>query len=144
MTAIARLVVAELQQGPEPSLAEILVRPLPMVRGDYRLVRQIWVNLIGNALKYSRTRPAPKVEIGSLQAEPEAHAFYVRDNGIGFDMKYADKLFGVFQRLHRREDFEGTGVGLAIVQRIVRRHGGRAWAESKPDRGATFYFTLPV
>lgn len=108
---------------------------------DAGLVKQVFVNLISNAVKYSRTKKQALIEVGTVPAEGKV-AYYVRDNGVGFDMKYAGKLFGVFQRLHRPEDFEGTGVGLALVERIVRRHGGRVWAEARPDQGATFYFTL--
>jgi light-regulated signal transduction histidine kinase (bacteriophytochrome) len=119
---------------------EVSLGDLPPLWGDPALLRQVFVNLIGNAFKYTRMRTAAVIEIGAREIDGEM-TFFVRDNGVGFDMQYADKLFSVFQRLHRVEDFEGTGVGLAIVQRIVQRHGGRVWAEAAVDRGATFYFT---
>jgi light-regulated signal transduction histidine kinase (bacteriophytochrome) len=120
---------------------DIQLNELPACSGDPALLRQVWINLLSNALKYTRKRDLARVEIG-CDATPEGHVFFVRDNGTGFDMLYADQLFGVFQRLHRTEDYEGTGVGLAIVQRIVHRHGGRIWAQATVDQGATFYFTL--
>jgi PAS domain S-box-containing protein len=125
------------------------IKPLPTVAGDPNLLRLVWVNLVSNALKYTRPREEARIEIG--QGRPDTGkagentvVFYIKDNGVGFDMAYAEKLFGVFQRLHRAEEFEGTGIGLANVQRIVHRHGGHIWAESTLHVGSTFYFSLPL
>jgi light-regulated signal transduction histidine kinase (bacteriophytochrome) len=126
--------------GPE---ARIDIEDLPTVAGDATVIRQVWCNLIGNALKYSAKRSEPRIRISGRIEDREA-IYQVEDNGAGFDMRYADKLFGVFQRLHRTEDFPGTGVGLAIVHRIVARHGGRIWAQGAPDAGASFQFALPI
>ena len=122
---------------------EIQLGALPPCQGDPALLRQVWINLLSNAFKYTRQRETAVIEIGFGSQASRGGAYHVRDNGAGFDMRYADKLFGVFQRLHRSEEFEGTGVGLAIVQRIVLRHGGRIWFEAAIDRGAAFHFTLP-
>ena len=122
---------------------EVEIGALRPAYGDPALLRQVISNLIQNAVKFTRGRPQPRIEMGSTPNGDQT-VYFVKDNGAGFDPRYKDKLFGVFQRLHRAEEFEGTGVGLAIVKRIVQRHGGRVWAEGQPDRGATFYFTLPV
>jgi PAS domain S-box-containing protein len=122
---------------------DIRVGALPWCQADPSLLKQVWSNLISNAIKYSGKRGVAVIEIGCQCGEPpEEHVYFIKDNGVGFDMRYAHKLFGVFQRLHRADDYDGTGVGLAICQRIVARHGGRIWAEAAPDRGATFFFTL--
>lgn len=141
-----RQIVQHVLQTLEPDRAgralDLAIGDLPPCRGDPILLQQVWVNLISNALKFTRGKNPASIELGATETENEI-IYFVKDNGAGFDMRYADKLFGVFQRLHRAEEFEGTGVGLAIVQRIVRRHGGRAWAEGAPGQGATFYFSLP-
>jgi light-regulated signal transduction histidine kinase (bacteriophytochrome) len=114
---------------------------MPPCEADPALLKQVYANLLSNALKFTRRRgDDATIDVGCETGERPA--YFVKDNGVGFDMRYADKLFGVFQRLHRAEDYEGTGVGLAIVERIVSRHGGRVWADAGPDRGACFYFTI--
>jgi light-regulated signal transduction histidine kinase (bacteriophytochrome) len=122
--------------------ARIEISPLPPTRGDRGLLRQVWTNLITNALKYSSKTARPLIQVSGLQVGTETQ-YSVRDNGVGFNMQYAEKLFGVFQRLHRADEFGGTGVGLAIVHRVITRHGGRVWAEGEVDRGAVFSFALP-
>lgn len=116
---------------------------LPEVYGDPPMLKTVWTNLVLNAVKFTRQKPEARIEIGAIQAQPGEDVFYIKDNGAGFDMEYADKLFGIFQRLHREEEFEGTGIGLANVQRIIHRHGGRTWAEGAVNQGAQFYFSLP-
>jgi light-regulated signal transduction histidine kinase (bacteriophytochrome) len=137
MTALANEVAAE-----TGSQSAMEISTLPAAQADRTLLKQVWVNLIGNAVKYSAKAKRPRIEIGGRQDANEL-VYWVRDNGAGFDMRYVGKLFGVFQRLHRAEEFSGTGVGLAIVQRIVARHGGRVWAEGELGKGACFYFLLP-
>jgi light-regulated signal transduction histidine kinase (bacteriophytochrome) len=118
------------------------IAPLPTVKCDVMMMRLAFQNLLANAVKFTRMRAAAMIEVG-VEPSGDEYLFHVRDNGIGFDMQYADKLFGVFQRMHRMEDFEGTGIGLANVRRIIARHGGRTWADAAVGRGATFFFTLP-
>lgn len=141
LTAIAREVASQLGRANPERSVEVLVGPTMRAQGDPALVRVVLQNLLANAWKFTSKRATAEVEVGRTTAGG-SDAFFVRDNGAGFDMAYAHKLFGAFQRLHRIDEFEGTGIGLATVQRIVHRHGGRVWAESAIDHGATFYFTL--
>jgi light-regulated signal transduction histidine kinase (bacteriophytochrome) len=113
------------------------------VFGDTTLIRQVWVNLVTNAVKYSSKRPIAEIHVGG-EEKNEEHVYWIKDNGAGFDMRYTDKLFGVFQRLHAPEEFEGNGIGLAIVQKIIHRHGGKVWASAEVDKGATFSFSMPA
>jgi PAS domain S-box-containing protein len=136
-------IVAEVRQDTNERNITWKIDPLPACYGDRSMLRLALVNLISNAVKFSRTRPQPEIEIGCTDKDRGDVALFIRDNGVGFDMKYSNKLFGVFQRLHAQDAFEGTGIGLATVQRIVHRHGGRIWAESSVDNGATFYVSLP-
>ncbi len=142
MESIARMVVEEIQRSDEYSHATVAIGDVPHSFGSSSMLHQVYVNLISNAFKFSNREPNPHIEIGALAGDEE-NTYYVRDNGVGFDSQHAERLFGVFQRLHDEKEFEGTGVGLAIVQRIIHRHGGKVWAESSPRHGATFYFTLP-
>ena len=144
--SIVAAVLDDLRGEVEGRPVELIVEDLPACRADPALLKQIYANLLANALKYTRGRDPATVRVGAVEDDgaPGERTYFVRDNGVGFDMAYAPKLFGVFQRLHRAEEYEGTGVGLAVVQRIVHRHGGRVWAEAEPDRGATFWFTLPA
>ena len=137
---LSRAIFAQLQRTAPDRSVEIIVPEVVVVEGDARLLRTLLENLLGNAWKFTRTRRAARIEFGAVDSGPQS--YFVRDNGVGFDQTYAVKLFGVFQRLHTAREFEGTGIGLATVQRIVTRHGGRVWAEGEVDRGATFHFTL--
>lgn len=141
---LVRHVLEDLRDQRDGRPVEVTIGELPPCQADPALLKQVFVNLLGNALKYTRGRDPARIEVGARPngPQPDSAVYFIKDNGAGFDMQYADKLFGVFQRLHHAEDYEGTGVGLAIVQRIVHRHGGRIWAEAQIDRGAAFYFTL--
>ncbi|UUZ77177.1 hypothetical protein LP414_07650 [Polaromonas sp. P1(28)-13] len=142
LDSLVREAIGKLEMATEGRNIAWQVPSLPRVVGDATMFRQVFANLLGNAVKYTRPRAAALIEIGCAGEEDGRVIVFVRDNGVGFDMQYADKLFGVFQRLHRADEFEGTGIGLANVRRIIARHGGRVWAEGKPGEGATFYFTL--
>ncbi|HSB00892.1 MAG TPA: PAS domain S-box protein, partial [Anaerolineales bacterium] len=142
MKALAASIFSELIKGEDQERIDFQITRLPPVNADLALIRQVWVNLLANAIKFTSRKERAVIRVGSKQSADE-YIYYVHDTGAGFDMEYVDKLFGVFQRLHGESEFEGTGVGLAIVQRIVRRHGGRVWAEGEPGKGATFYFALP-
>ena len=130
-----------LREDTEGRSIEWVINDLPSVQGDHALLRRVWVNLLGNAIKYTKPREVARITVSASREKGEI-IFAVADNGVGFDMKYDHKLFGVFQRLHSEEEFEGTGIGLAMVQQIITRHGGRIWAEAQPEKGATFYFTI--
>ena len=143
MEALATAAFQECRAMEPDRQVELKMRPLPKVIGEAGMLRQAWVNLISNAIKFSRSREKAVVEISSSQEDGEV-VFSVADNGVGFNMEYAHNLFGVFQRLHTQQEFEGTGVGLALVQRIVQRHGGRIWAQAELEKGATFRFSLPL
>jgi PAS domain S-box-containing protein len=142
MTGIVKELFDELGFDTDNRKVEFDIGPLPPVHGDKGMIRQVFANLLLNAVKFTKLRDTARIEVGGYN-EDSKNIYYVRDNGVGFDMRYKDKLFGVFQRLHNGEEFEGTGIGLAIVQRIINRHGGQIWAEGKVNEGATFYFTLP-
>jgi light-regulated signal transduction histidine kinase (bacteriophytochrome) len=142
MMALVQEVAAELRATAGPA-ARIEVESLPPASGDRATLRQVWVNLIANAIKYSAKCEQPRVRISGEKLQGET-VYRIEDNGAGFDMRYYNKLFGVFQRLHSAEEFPGTGIGLAIVQRVVVRHRGRVWAQGEPGRGAVFYFSLPI
>ena len=142
MDKLAREVYEELKPVAAGRDLTVEIKPLPPAVGDGAILRQVWVNLLSNAIKYTRHKPAAVIQVGNY-AEGKENVYFIKDNGAGFDMQYADRLFGVFQRLHGIAEFEGNGIGLAIVKRIITRHGGRVWAEGKVDEGATFYFALP-
>jgi light-regulated signal transduction histidine kinase (bacteriophytochrome) len=143
MKQLLQEVLTPLKESTPDRNVEWVIGDLPVVRGDPALLRQVWANLLDNAAKYTSTNPSARIEVSCRQKGGE-QVFAVADNGVGFDMRYANKLFGIFQRLHSEEQFPGTGIGLATVQRIIQRHGGRVWAEAELDRGATFYFSLPA
>ncbi len=142
MNDLAKAIYYELTDENQRKTITFKLHPLPQITGDASLLRQVWHNLLGNALKFSQKQKNPHIEIGFID-HPDSVVYYVKDNGVGFDMQYAHKLFQIFQRLHSSDEFEGTGVGLSIVQRIINRHRGRVWAEAKRNAGATFYFSLP-
>ena len=143
VAALVASVLAELREQQPGRVIDVTIGTLPQCRADPSLLQQVYVNLLSNAFKFTRGKAQARIEVGYAEFAP-GPAYFVRDNGIGFDMRYAQRLFSVFARLHRAEQFEGSGVGLSIVQRIVERHGGRIGAEAKPDAGACFYFTLPA
>lgn len=143
MNKLVKTVVEELQENASERTVNFKIKPLPEAYGDSIMLEQVLVNLISNALKYTSKKPITNIEIGS-KSDGIENIYYVKDNGVGFNMKYSDKLFKAFQRIHNKENFPGTGVGLAIVQRIIRKHGGRVWAAAKVNKGATFYFSLPI
>ncbi|HZC35265.1 MAG TPA: ATP-binding protein [Chthoniobacterales bacterium] len=143
MTALALSAFQTLLAGNPGETPQLRIKTLSPMRGDPVMLRQVFVNLLENAIKFTSKRKDAVIEVGGW-ATPDENVYYVKDNGVGFDEKYSDKLFGVFQRLHTDNEFSGTGVGLALVQRIVVRHGGKVWAESKPGEGATFYFAIPT
>jgi signal transduction histidine kinase len=141
ITAIVHMVLEQMRTEQPDQNVQVKTCDLPYCYADSSLLKQVLINLLSNAFKYTRSNKNPVVEVGWQPQEGDV-IYFVRDNGVGFDMEYAEKLFGVFQRLHRADEFEGTGVGLSIAQRIIRRHGGRIWAEAEVGKGATFYFTL--
>lgn len=142
--ALVREVLGDISADAGVRSIEWEIADLPLGEGDVAMLRQVFANLVANAVKFTRKQPQARIEIGAVTDNPDELLFFVRDNGVGFDMKYGDKLFGLFQRLHNSEEFEGTGVGLANCQRIIHRHGGRIWAEATVGSGATFWFTLPA
>lgn len=142
MDALVRSALDSLKPEMEGRSIDWQLNPLPRLEADVEMMRQVWVNLLSNAVKYTRPRNPARIQIDCDRSKPAEYVFFVRDNGVGFDMQYVDKLFGVFQRLHRDQEFEGTGIGLANVRRVISRHGGRTFAAGKVNEGATFSFTL--
>lgn len=142
LTTMAKQIFEQLRFQELERNLQLIIRDLPPAYGDQSLLYQVMMNLLSNAIKYTKPRKTAVIEVDSKNEENET-IYYIKDNGIGFDERYADKLFGVFQRLHGSDQYEGTGVGLAIVERIIQRHGGRVWVKGKVDEGAVFYFALP-
>ena len=142
MQLLAKNVVNELLQSEPENKCRFNIDVLSPIKADQVMIKQVLLNLVSNAIKYSSKKPDPEIVIGSMDKETDT-IYYVKDNGVGFDMAYANKLFGVFQRLHSQEEFEGSGVGLALVKRIIKKHKGEIWAEGIENKGATFYFSLP-
>jgi len=142
MSGLVRGVIAELEPLDGCAGMELVVESLPDALGDAAMIRQVWVNLIANAVKFTLPKGSGIIRVGAVRSDGE-NVYHVKDNGVGFTAEYAGKAFGIFQRLHAESEFEGTGVGLAIVERIIVRHGGRVWAEGRTGEGAAFYFSLP-
>jgi light-regulated signal transduction histidine kinase (bacteriophytochrome) len=143
MTELVQHVVASFQDQLQGRKVHVEIGEMPDCRGDGSLLEHVFTNLLSNAFKFTAVRPQARIEVGAFREGAE-QVYFVKDNGVGFDMQYSDRLFGVFQRLHSQTEFEGTGIGLSIVHRIVKRHGGRTWAESRLQEGTTLYFSLPA
>jgi light-regulated signal transduction histidine kinase (bacteriophytochrome) len=143
MTMLAKRAFEQVDAEARSRVRHFDLKALPPAYGDRAMLRQVFFNIVSNAVKFTAHQAEPKLEIGGASTNG-VNTYYVKDNGVGFDQRYADKLFGVFQRLHGEDEFEGTGVGLALVKRIIQRHHGNVWAEGRLNEGATFYFTLPA